>query len=316
MTYAVDASLGPATRRKGKQDGDGPTASLGVRPIGPGGVPGKPVLISKKAVAEGGVALAVAPARDGKKPETALAWVARERNESQVFVTKLGPSGEKLGERGVTTIPRKKGKTTSDAADVAIAYAGGEGSGGDGWITAWVDTRDGNAEIYVAKLDRSLGKTIPDQRITSAPGDSVEVQLAVRGKEVFLVWSDARGNPDEGSGDIYLARLDAATLKKTGPEVRLFASATHSRTPQITAAGKRFVVSWIEEGADPKGAGEPGSEAGLRIALLDERGAVIGAPQLVRGPEGQSAVTSATLACTGEICRGVLTAALDEAIRN
>ena len=264
VTYALDASLGPGTRKKGKREDEALTAALTVRPIGPGGTPGKPVLIAKNAVSEGGVAIATAPAQSGKKAEAALAWVARERNEAQVFVTRLGPEGEKLGQKGVTTVSRKggKGKTPSDASDVAVAYAGGEGSGGDGWITAWVDTRDGNPEIYVAKLDRSLGKTVPDQRLTSAPGDSVEPQLVVRGKDVFLVWSDARGNPDEGSGDIYLARLDAATLKKTGPEVRLFASATHSRTPQILPVEKGFVVSWIEEGADAKGNGGAG-EAGL-----------------------------------------------------
>jgi hypothetical protein len=217
----------------------------------------------------------------------------------------------------VTVVNRKKGKVTSEAADVAIAYAGGDGSGGDGWITAWVDTRDGNAEVYVARLDRALNKTVPDQRITTAPGDSVEVQLVVRGKDVFLVWSDARANPNEGNGDIYLARLDAVTLKKAGPEVRLFASATHSRTPQISAAGKGFVVSWIEESADPRGtggAGDAGSEAGLRLAVLDEKGEVVGAPQLVRGAEGQSAVTSAALSCTAKGCRGVLTAAVAEAL--
>src|SRR5262249_29830195 len=154
-------------------------------------------------------------------------------------------------QKGVTVVARKKkGAPPSEAADVAIAYAGGENSGGDGWITAWSDTRDGNAEIYVAKLDRSLGKTIPHRRITGGQGDSVEVELLVSGKDVFLVWSDARAKPDEGNGDIYLAKLDAATLKKTGPEVRLFASSTHSRTPQIARMGKGFVVSWIEEGSD------------------------------------------------------------------
>jgi hypothetical protein len=314
VTYVMEAKIGPGKKAKGKRE-DEVTATITVRPIGQDSVPGKPVAISKKAVSEGGVALAAAPApNDGKKAEAALAWVARERGESQVFVTRIGPDGESLGQRGVTVINRKKGKTTSDATDVAIAYAGGEGGGGDGWITAWIDSRDGNGEVYAARLDRSLGKSVPDQRITSAPGDAVEVQILVRGKDAFLVWSDARGNPEEGLGDIYLARLDATTLKKTGPEVRLFASATHSRTPQITPAGKGFLVSWIEEGADPRGGTEQGVEAGLRIALLDERGALVGAPQLVRGADPQAAVTSAALGCTDKGCRGVLTTTTGDAL--
>ncbi len=312
VTFVLEASGAPGKKRA-KGDDEGPSATLTVRPLDASGVPGKPVVLSRDAVSEGGVAFAPAPARDGKQPEIAVAWVAHERGEPQVVVTKVGPGGEKLAQKTVTTVARKKkGKQVSAPEGVAVAYAGGEGSGGDGWITAWADTRDGNAEIYVARLDRALGKAVPDQRITNAPGDSIEVQLLVRGKDVFLVWSDARANPDQGNGDIYLTRLDAATLKRTGPEVRLFASATHSRTPQIAPLGRGFLVSWIEEGVDVKGAGD--SEAGLRLAVLDEQGAVVGAPQLVRGAEAQSAVTSAAIGCSGKVCRGVLTAALGETL--
>ncbi|MFT3766562.1 MAG: hypothetical protein QM820_13765 [Minicystis sp.] len=314
VTYVIEAAGGARGKRAKPAAEEGQAATLGVRSINADGTPGKPVVISNKAVSIGGVALAPAPAAEGKKPETVAAWVARVRGEPQVFVTKLGPDGEKLAEKGVTVIARKgkkKGAPTTEASDVAVAYAGGEGSGGDGWITAWVDTRDGNAEIYVAKVDRSLNKIVPDKRITEAPGDAAEVQIAVRGKDVFLVWSDARAKPDEGSGDIYIARLDAATLKKTGPETRLFASATHSRTPQILPTAKGFVVAWIEEGEGGK-RGDEG--AGVRLAELDEKGMPIGAPQLVRPADGQGSVTSAALGCTAKACRGVITTAVGEAL--
>lgn len=311
VTYVLEsAGGGKGKRGKAPPKEDGQAATLGVRPISAEGVPGKPVIITNKAVSIGGLALAPAPG--GKKTETALAWVARVRGEPQVFVTKLGPDGEKLAEKGVTVVTRKaKGKPTTEASDVAIAYAGGEGSGGDGWVTAWVDTRDGNAEVYAAKLDRSLNKVVPDKRITEALGDSAEVQIAVRGKDIILVWSDARAKPDEGSGDIYVARLDAATLKKTGPETRLFASATHSRTPQLVPTAKGFLVAWIEEGEGGKGKDEG---AGVRIVELDEKGMPIGAPQLVRASDGQGTVTSTALGCGPKLCRGVLTSAIGEAL--
>src|SRR5262249_38681630 len=99
VTYFLDAT---GVKRKGKKEKepneDGPAATLGVRPI-VGGAPGKAVTISKKAISIGGVALAPAPGKDGKKPETALAWVARERGEPQVFVTKLGADGEKTAQK-------------------------------------------------------------------------------------------------------------------------------------------------------------------------------------------------------------------------
>jgi hypothetical protein len=76
--------------------------------------------------------------------------------------------------------------------------------------------------------------------------------------------------------------------------------------------GKGFLVSWIEEGAEGKGAGDPGANAGLYVALLDDKGALVGAPERVRGEGG--AVTSAALACGAKLCRGVLTSASGEVL--
>jgi hypothetical protein len=312
VTYYLEGASNQAANGKKKAKDEGPFATLGVRPIGANGTPGKTLILSRKALSIGGVALA--PVAGDKQAETAVAWVAREKGESQVFVTKVSANGEKLAQKGVTVIARKKGKgPMSEASDVAIAA-----DGAGGWVIAWVDTRDGNAEIYVAKVDKSLTKVVPDKRITEAPGDSAEVQIVVKGKEVLLVWSDARKSPEDGSADIYLARLDLATLKKQAPEARIFASELHSRTPQIQAMGSGFLLGWIE---DAFGAGKDGkadsaestAEKGLRIAKLDDQGAMIGVPQLIRGENGY-AVTSATLGCGPKICRGVLTTAQGESL--
>ncbi len=311
VTYYLEGASNQGTKKKAAKD-EGPLATLGVRPIGADGTPGKTVILSRKALSIGGVALA--PVAADKQSETAVAWVAREKGESHVFVTKVGADGTKLAQKGVTVISRKKGKgPMSEASDVAIAP---DGSGG--WVVAWVDTRDGNAEIYVAKVDKSLTKVIADKRITEAPGDSAEVQITVKGKDVLLVWSDARKSPEDGSADIYLARLDLATLKKQAPEARIFASELHSRTPQIQPMDNGFLLAWIE---DAFGAGKDGkadsaestAEKGLRVARLDAQGAMIGVPQLIRGENGY-AVTSATLGCGAKICRGVLTTAQGESL--
>src|SRR5207247_9286953 len=152
---------------------DAPGATLAVRPITASGAPGKTVAISNHALSTGGVAVAPAP---GKAPEAAIAWVAREHGEPQVVVTMVGADGAKLGQKDLTVISRKGAKPTgklakvmkhmqlpgSEPSDVAIASVS---EGGDGWIVAWTDTRDRNPEIYVAKVDRSLKKIIPDRRI-------------------------------------------------------------------------------------------------------------------------------------------------------
>lgn len=322
ITYVLE---GPAEEgAKGKAD-DTPGATLGLRPISSQGAPGKTVILSRKALSIGGVSLASAPPPSAGKPvETAVAWVARERGEAQVFVTKVGGDGQKIAQQKLTVVPRKKRDgIMNECSDVAIAYDPGAtagpaaAKGSDGWIIAWVDTRDGNAEVYVAKVDRQLKKIVPDRRITTAPGDSAEVQIVVRGKEAFLVWSDARKNPDEGNADIYLARLDARSLQKIGDDTLLFASAGHSRSPSFVAAPTGLSVSWIEEATGEGGKPAEGStsagEPGLRLARVDEKGVVIGAPILVRGDEG-APVTSAALSCGSKACRGMLTSAVGETL--
>ncbi len=280
-------------------------ATLAVRAVGPDGL-GKINVLSQKAWSLGGVALAAAPgggpagagpAAKAGGPEALLAWVARERGEAQVYVTKLDAAGEKTAQKKLTVVPRKKREGVPDeASDVAAAYDG-EG----GFIVAWVDTRDGNAEVYAARVDGKLQKTVPDRRVTDAAGDAAEVQILPRGKEIWLTWSDARQGGDEANGDVYLARLDARTLQKLAPEARLFASPEHSRSPVIAPSGAGVVAAWIEEPAG-EGSGTAGS---VRLATLDASGALLGAPSPLPAPAG-AAVASVALACD-KVCRGVLT---------
>src|SRR5262249_52314074 len=153
-------------------------------------------------------------------------------------------TGKKLAQKKITTVQRApKGHAPSEASDVALAWSPADS--GEGWVVSWVDTRDGNAEVYAAKLDRSLNKTVQDRRITEAPGDAAEVHLLARGKETLVAWSDARQKPEEGKGDIFVGRLETRSLNKVGAESRLAATPAHSRSPQlITAPGGAVWVSW------------------------------------------------------------------------
>lgn len=281
-------------------------ARVGVRVLGADGALGPEQSLSQKVHPTGGVALATGAGAKG--PATVLAWVAKDKAGPQVFVTRLDEQGAKAAQKALTVVPRKgRAGVPSEATDVALAAVpGAEGKPSD-FVVAWSDTRDGNGEIYVAKVDADLKKTVPDRRVTKADGDSVEVQALVRGKEVWLVWSDARESANEGTGEIYLARLDARTLAELAPPVKLFASAGHSRTPILRPVGAGAVVAWIEE-AD----GDDASGAGVRVVVLDDKGGVTSVPVLVR-PAGGAAVTSVTLACEAT-CRGALTYAIGDTL--
>ncbi|WP_437733894.1 hypothetical protein [Sorangium sp. So ce1335] len=325
VTYFVEGASDSAPR------GQDLSATLAVRAASPGG-PGKLNVISQKASSLGGVAIAAAPPApaDAKgkggaaQGESVLAWVARERGETQVYVTKLDATGAKVAQKKLTTAPRKKqGGAASEATDVAIAY-----DGAGGFIVAWVDTRDGNAEVYAARVDRALNRTVPDRRITNAPLDAAEVQIAVRGQEAWLVWSDARpagdaaaggaggaGDPGgEASGDIFLARLDAKTLQRIGDESRLHASPEHSRSPVLAPHEGGVLVGWVDEvaaeGAAAGGGGAAGGHA--RFLRLDNGGAAQGPALAVAAPDG-APVASVALACD-KVCRGVLASAPGDSV--
>ncbi|MGD0053680.1 MAG: hypothetical protein ABSD03_17885, partial [Vulcanimicrobiaceae bacterium] len=88
-----------------------------------------------------------------------------------------------------------------DASSVAIAWAD------DGWLVAWVDGRDGNGEVYAAKVDRDLARVGREERITSAPGDASDVALARSGDAAWVAWSDPRDNLRDGVSDVYVAAI-------------------------------------------------------------------------------------------------------------
>jgi hypothetical protein len=253
-------------------------ATIAVRPFDDGGRPlDTATTLTSRAVPVGRVAISplppkldgasAAPAAARSKPDSAsaaIAWVARDDGDPQVYVARIDARGHRTKQVQLTT-------AKGDASDVAMVWAS------DGWVVAWVDWRDGNGEVYVAKIDRNLNRLSPDQRITRAPGDAADVSLAASGDVVWLAWSDARDSPREGVGDVYVTTLRARDAKRTGDEVRVLATAAHSRSPQLAVLGDGALVAWIEDA--PPGVDAPG---GAVFASVDEMGHVVGAPDTLR----------------------------------
>ncbi len=116
-----------------------------------------------------------------------------------------------------------------------------------------------------------------EERITNAPGDAGDVTLAVRGNVGWLAWSDPRESPREGLGDIYATTLGLRDAKRASDEVRVLASAQHSRSPQLAPVdGDRAVIAWIEDTAT----GLEGPGAAL-VAVVDRDARVVRAPAML-----------------------------------
>jgi hypothetical protein len=239
----------------------GRAATISARPFDHQGQPvGPPLVVTQRAQPVGGVAIAA-----GGRPEDGaiVVWVARDDGDPQVHVGHVDRRGKRTQEIQLTT-------TKGDASDVAAAWTG------DGWLIAWVDMRDGNGEVYATKVDRELNRAAREERITNAPGDAGDVSLVVKGDKAWLAWSDPRESPREGLADIFTTTLRTRDAKRAGDEVRVLATAAHSRSPELALAGDGAMVAWIEEG--PTGLEAP--SAGM-VARLDAVGHVVGRPGVI-----------------------------------
>ncbi len=278
-------------------------ATLAVRPLA-AAEGAAPVVISQRAVSAGGVALAPIPGKPGG--EVVLGWVASDDGVPQVFATKLDGAGKKLAQKKVTLIDRgKKDRPTSECASVDVAYAPQASDGRPGLVVAWVDTRDGDAEVYAARLNTNLEKVGADRRITSAKGAASEVRLLVRGAETLVAWIEAREAPD--NGDVYVAKLRTGNLEPLGEATRVFASAGATRGVRfVEGGGGRLSLSWIDDAArDPRtGSGGDGTAAaGVRLVELDPAGKPTGTPRRVAALGGS--VLQAAFGCASGSCRGL-----------
>lgn len=329
VTYFVDGSTDAEPAPKGEAPY---AATLGVRPVHDDGTLGEPVILSKRAMSDGGVAIAEAPAK--ARGDAVVAWVAAEKTGPQVYVTKVDADAKKIAQKKLTVVTRSKGNgkgaaPTSSASSVSIAYApavtgpskrveiatakGGDkskapkakkgekapadkpekgGKSGDGFVVAWVDSRDKNGEVYVARVNRELEKTVVDKRVTNADGDASDVRVLVHGADTFVAYSDARGG--DRQGDIYVAHLDTQTLATIDAEGRVYASATHSRSPKLAAAGDHVLLAWIEEGAEADDRSR--GRATLHMAELDPVGRLVTAPATL---DVDGSVTSFEISCAG-----------------
>ncbi|NUO49591.1 MAG: hypothetical protein HOV80_12110 [Polyangiaceae bacterium] len=306
VTYHLDGTTAAEAAPKGESPY---AATLAVRPLSSGSSFGAPVILSKRAVSSGGVAMAAVPG--GKRAETVLAWVASDKGTPQVFATKVDEKGQKVAQKKVTVVERgKKGAEDKSVAnlafDVALAWSPadkspkGETRGTDGFVVAWVDTRDGDGEVYAARINKDLEKTVVEKRITTATGDASEVSILVRGSSAFVAFAETRDNKP---ADIYLSHLDAITLREIDEDGRVYASAGPSRAPKLFSLGDKVVLAWIEDPAK----GERTAST-LRIGEIDPSGRLVGAPRVISAPDGAS-MTGYSINCAAgswSSCRGVL----------
>jgi hypothetical protein len=104
-------------------------------------------------------------------------------------------------------VGRDRGLRRGPDCDDTIATGGGcHGGCSTFYQDLDLDGRDGNYELYFARLSADGTKAGPDLRATRDAGYSFEPSLVWTGSEYGLAWEDNR----DGNNEIYFTRLSSA----------------------------------------------------------------------------------------------------------
>jgi hypothetical protein len=134
--------------------------------------------------------------------------------------------------------PAQISDSKTGAFEAALATRDG------GFVAAWYDNRDGNAEIYMRLLDANGAPAGPERRLTYGPEDSYEASIETLGGAVAIAWYDKSGD------DLLVPKLGVWELNGSNRWVRPLASA--GRNPVISVEGENIFCAWIGKEADGK----------------------------------------------------------------
>lgn len=115
----------------------------------------------------------------------------------------------------------------------------------EGFVAAWYDNRDGNAEIYMRLLDGDGQPAGPERRLIHGIEDSYEASIDVIGGALAVAWYD------KSAGGGLVPKLGVWELSGRNRWVRSLAAA--GRNPVVSVRGDAIFCAWI---APDAGGGE------------------------------------------------------------
>lgn len=173
-----------------------------------------PTVITEKALAEGGVALALA--RDAKQG-AAVAWVGRDAGDPEVHLTRVDGAAKKQMDIQLTA-------AKGDAGDVALVAVDG------GWLVLWIDGRNGKGEVYATRVDYALRRIAREERITPASLDATDLSVVADGNDAWVTYVDG---PTGAAGNVQIAHVSGRDARRLGDVVTAFAGSGVARTPKL-----------------------------------------------------------------------------------
>jgi hypothetical protein len=111
-----------------------------------------------------------------------------------------------------------------------------------GFVAAWYDTRDGNAEIYMRLLDGNGAPAGPERRLTNGPEQSYEASLQALDDGVAIAWYE------KSADGTLVAKLGVWSFEGRNKWVRTLA--TRGRNPVLARYAGDLFCAWIAAGPD------------------------------------------------------------------
>jgi len=114
---------------------------------------------------------------------------------------------------------------------------------GTNYLVAWPDRRNGNWDVYGARVSTAGQVLDPDGiAICRRSGEQGQPRLAFGAGNYLAVWRDSAG----GSNDIYAARLTPAGVLLDSPPIALSTARGAQTTPTVGFDGTHYIVSWMD----------------------------------------------------------------------
>jgi hypothetical protein len=111
---------------------------------------------------------------------------------------------------------------------------------GNGYGIAWQDDRNGNEDIYFARLDASGARITGELPVTTEAATSQQTRLAWNGREFGVAWQDDRN----GNWEIYFNRLDSSG-GLLGSDIRVTDDSANSfDIGELVWAGTEYGLIW------------------------------------------------------------------------
>jgi hypothetical protein len=135
-----------------------------------------------------------------------------------------------------SSTPRQISASGKGAYEAALVPRDG------GVITAWYDTRDGNAEIYMRLLDATGNPAGPERRLTNGPEESYEPSIDRIGEDVVIAWYD------KSRDGMLIPKL--GQWNRNGANSWVRALAPRGRNPVVSVYAGEIFCAWIAPAPD------------------------------------------------------------------